>query len=486
MRSLKRFLTTPLLLAALLTTGVPVAYAGCLDNAGDVMWGFLSAGASVAACELAELVQAIKNFIQTVSQLANNVVNDAKQVADAAVAAVNSGAQEVKNAVSGAQGDLASDVSQGRALSSVAAMAPSPSVNLTAGASTRARAPTMRVAPGATQAAPKIGPNPMITVAPIQLAADPQRLHAALERGTQRLEALKSSVDQAAAGRINSAVQQALNQANSHLSDAANIVQTALLAPLKALQSTLSHLVAHPTELLDPIATINDMVNNISNSIVSTMSHINDVITQDAISTLQGLEPDVQKVQAAQQAGAALLSAMRRAHQERTQAALDALESQLNALAPQGGGIGQMRLMTVPATAFHFAPVQSKIHATLQQSVLHYQTVASNLNGSWAKIKAQHLSVRPRPLDLQKRQSAETRLDQLFRGKSSADVERARQDLLNQARARFGSDPKLMASIEQNLDSYLRTHRPAAVRAPVIVGPSPAAAPRGGIGVIRQ
>ena len=83
------------LLVPALLAGEAVAHAGCLDNAGDIIFGGLTGGASVAACEPKELVESIKNFIQTVSDLATNVASNTKKSADAAIGAVNSGANEI-------------------------------------------------------------------------------------------------------------------------------------------------------------------------------------------------------------------------------------------------------------------------------------------------------------------------------------------------------------------------------------------------------
>ena len=472
MKRVIKLFVTPLFYFAVLIAGVPIAYAGCIDNAGDAVLGFLSGGASVAACELKELVDAIQNFIKTVSDLANNVVGNAKKVADAAVGAVNGAADDVTGAVTGAQRDLGNAVSEAKTMTSAIAMTPSANIHLprpgtTAPSHIGAAAAPKVAALGATQGTGKPGPNPRMTTAPILLQADPQRLHAALERGAQQLSTLKTSVNQDIAGRINTAVQRARNQATSHLSDAADIVKTTLLAPINALLTMLNDLVNHPTTLLDPIATINGMVDDIGKNIVDTMNHINDVITKDAIVTLGGIEGDVQQVQGAAQAGGKLLSAMRRAHQEKTQAALEALESQLNALAPQQGGFARSHALAPAAhVTFRFAPVQSRLHATLQKSVMPYQSIASNLKSSWAAINMKHLAVRPHPLDARTQQTAQAELDGMFRGKSAADVERTKQNLLSQARLKFGSDPKLMASIEQNLNSYVHSHVAPAAPAP--------------------
>jgi hypothetical protein len=469
MKYLSRLFVTSLFCFVVLAAGVPITYAGCMDNAGDAIFGFLSGGLSVAACELKELVDAIQNFIKTVSDLASNVANNAKAVADAAVGAVNAAADDVTGTVTGAQRDLGNAVSEAQAMTSPLTMAPNANIPLSGtgtAAPGRVGAAVPKVAPLATTSGPgKTGPNPRVATAPILLPADPQRLHAALVRGAQELGTLKTSVDQDAAGRINTAVQRARNQATTHLADAADIVKTALLAPINALLTMLNDLVNHPTTLLDPIATINGMVNDISKNIVDTMNHINDVITKDAINTLGGIEGDVQRVQGEAQTGGKLLNAMRRAHQEKTQAALVALESQLNALAPTQGGFGRSRALAMPAqTAFRFAPVQSRLHATLQKSVVPYHAISSNLKTNWAKIQTLHLAAKPRPLDAHTKQTAQTQLDQLFRGKSPADVERTKQNLLNQARSKYGSDPKVMAAIEKNLNGYVQVHvAPAAL-----------------------
>jgi len=485
MRRLIRSMFGPAMFLAVALAGVPPAYAGCLDNAGDFLWGALSGGASVAACELKELVEAIQNFIKTVSDLATNVASNAKKVADAAVGAINSTANEMANVLGGSQRDLGNELAEANAMTSTFAMAPAQRLPAPGGAAQNRTAAT---APHAlARTASPGGMRPGVASAPILLGADPQRLHAALERGVQALTALKRSVDQDAASRINAALQRARNQASSHLSDAADIVQTALLAPINALLGLLNDLVRNPAQLLDPIATINTMVNDISKNVVSTLNHINDVITKDAVTTLGSVEGDVQHAQSAAQEGGKLLGLMRRAHQERTQAALQALESELNAVAPRQNGIGQAHTLMSPGMAtFRFAPVRSRLHATLAQAVAPTQTLANNLSSSWATIRARHPNARVHPLDPGSLGTAKAQLDRLFLGKPPSEIARAKQDLLNQARQRYGSNPQLLAAIEQNLDGYLRTHSLAAVRAPVMAAPPHAAAPRGGIGVIRQ
>jgi len=457
-------------------TAVPIAYAGCMDNAEDAVFAFFTGGATAAACEVQELVDAIQNFIKTVSNLASNVANNAKQVANAAVGAVNSAVGDIKNTVNGAQMGLNNAVSEAQSMTSPMVMAPSVQIHpqgSNMAVLNHAAAPKMALM-GTSQGAAKTGVNNGVMAAPILNAADPQQLHAALVRGTQELSALKSSVDQDIAGRINNAVQRAGDQATSHLADAADIVKTALLAPINALLTTLNDLVKHPTTLLDPIATINTMVDNISNNVVNTMNHINDVITKDAIATLGSVEGDVQQVQDAAQSGDKLLKAMRLAHQQKTKSALNALESQLNALAPRQTNFAQSHTLARPKLAsFRFASVQSRLHATLQQSVMPYQTASSNLKNNWAKIKSLHFAAHPRPLDVHTKQTAQAKLDQMFRGKSPIEVEHIKQDLLNQARVKFGSDPKLMASIQQNLDGYIQNHVVRLELVPTVKPPNP-------------
>jgi hypothetical protein len=230
------------------------------------------------------------------------------------------------------------------------------------------------------------------------------------------------------------------------------------------------------------------LVNDILQKITVALNHITDVITSDAIATLGGVESDVRNVQSTAQEGDKLLGLMRRAHQEGTQSALQALESELNAVAPRQNGIGQAHTLLSPSMAgFRFAPVRSQLHATLAHAIAPTQKLANDLGSSWAAIRARHPGgVRMHPLDPGSKANAKAQLDRMFLGKSPSEIARAKQSLLNRARQRYGSNPQLMAAIEQNLDSYLRTHSLAAMRAPVMVGPAPSAAPRNGIGVIRQ
>lgn len=462
MKRLVKLLFLPLLFCTTLITGLPYVYADCINNAGDAALAFLSGGLSVAACETQELVDAIKNFINTVSALATNVANNAKAVADAAVGAIKSAADDITGTITNAQRDLSNAASEAKTMASIIPLTASvnqtmPHANTTMSnhnaVSTRTRAGSLT----ATQGGARPRPNAQAS-APMQLAADPQRLHSALVRGSQELASLKSSVDQDIAGRINGALQRARNQASMHLSDATNIVQTALLAPINALLNMLNDLVSNPSRLLDPIATINTMVDDITKNVVETMNHINDVITKDAIATLGSVEADVQQVQGASQEGTKLLAAMRKAHQQKTQSALQQLESLLNANEAKGGLHNVRAVAMSSPAAFRFTHVQSRMHLTLQKSVMPYQTIASNLKSKWSTIKTMHMTVRPHPLNASTQQTGRTQLDNMFRGKTAAEVQQVKQNLLNQARSKYGSNPRVMAQIQQNLDSYVRAH----------------------------
>ncbi len=453
-----------------MAAGVPVAHAGCMDDASDAIWGVLSGGASVAACELAETVDSIRSVISLVQDIATNLARNANDLAHAAVGAVGSAANDIANALSGAQRDLRNAVAEANSLAStqIVALAPSAATlpgqqAVTATAPHTATAPrAVRAvqAPGA-QAAAKAGPRPGATAhAPLALPADPQELRSALQRGAQQVSALQQSLEQQAAQRINNALQQARNQANQHLSAVQDIVNTALTAPINALLSTLNDFVAHPERLLDPVATLNTMVDDLNRNIVATMNHINDVITQDAIRTLNSVESDVNQALNAAQTGGKLVAAMRRAQQQRTAAALHDLEAQLNAGAPQqrAGGFGAARATGAPlAAAFRFDTVHSRMRATLQGSVAPYQRVTQDLKTRWSAIKVKQQGLRAHPVDARARQTAQAELDRMFKGKSPAEVERAKQDLLNRARAKYGRNPALVASLEQNLNQQLHS-----------------------------
>jgi len=471
-------------------TGISPAYAGCLDNAGDDILGVLSGGMSVAACEAKELVDSLKNLAKTVAELATNVASNAAKITKAAIGAVESAANDIANTVRGAQHALGYAVSQAQTMASTVAMAPAVISHMGApnsGAMPHGAVMPMHVPNMAPRGGAQSAPHHVLSHMPTIQQADPRRLKAALKRGLEALTSMKSRVDHDAESRIGKALQRARNQANSRLSDAASIVQTALLAPIHSLEHLLSNLIKNPTQLADPVATVNATINDITKKVTSTLNHINDVITHDAIVTLGGVETDVQSIQSTAQEGDKLLGLMRRASREGTQPALQALESELNIVAPQPMSIAKPNVFASRARAsFRFALVRTRLHATLAQAIAPTQKLANNLASSWAAIRARHPNVRMHPLSPRKLRIAKAELDRRFLGKPPAQIARAKQALLNQARQRYGSNPQLMAAIQHNLDSYLRTHSLAGMRTPVMSIRPQAAAPRTRMGGIRQ
>ena len=471
-------------------TGISPAYAGCLDNAGDVIFGVFSGGASVAACELKELVDSLENLAKMVADLAANVASNAAKITKAAIGAVSSAAKDIANAVHDAQQALGQAVSQAKTMTATVAMSPGALSHLAApgnGATPHGAVMPIHVPNLAPPGGAHSAPQHMVSHLPAIQQADPRRLKAALKRGLQALTDMKRRVDHDAVSRIDATLQRASNQAHSHLSDAANIVQTALLSPIHSLQHLLSTLIKNPAQLADPVATVNSMINDITHNVASTLNHINDVITHDAIVTLGGVEADVQSIQSTAQEGDKLLGLMRRADRERTRAALQALESELNIVAPQPMTIAKPNVFASRARAsFRFAPVRTKLNVRLAQAIAPTQRLANNLASSWAAIRARHPNVRMRPLGPSYLRTAKAELDRRFLGKPPAQIARAKQALLNQARQRYGSNPQLMAAIQHNLDSYLRTHSLAGMRTPVMTIRPQAAAPRIRTGGIRQ
>jgi len=472
---------------AMLFAGTPAAYAGCLDNAGQFIFAALSGGATVATCELEELVKAIKNLIQTVNGLASKVAIEAHHIGDAAVTAVNHAANEFAFALSDAQHILDDSVAQAAPLASVFIMAPATNLRLpppNGAVAPRGIAMPPNVRSAALQAGTRSAPNPAIAPrAPMLLKADPQRLHAALQRGLQTLTTMRRSLDQQEVPYVNAVLEAARNKAATRRDDADHLVQTALLAPINSLRDLLNDLAANPARILDPVGTINKLVDDITKKSGSILGQLDDIILKEPMNVLAGVEAKVQQAQSEAHEGSTLLDLMRRARQEGTQVALEALESDLNRLAPQQNRVGQAHTLASLTTAsFRFAPVRSRVHATLAQAIAPTQSLTSKLKSSWAAIRAQHPNVGVHPLDPSSLGKAKVQLDRMFAGKSASQVARAKRDLLDQARLRYGANAQLVAAISQNLDGYLRTHSLASVRAPVIQMPARAVAPPGRVG----
>ena len=415
--------------------GLPPAQAShCMDSAEDAAAAFFTGGASFIACQTEEILVTIGQLVNIVVNLTRDVTRQATEVARAASGAVRTLADETLQAFNRALRELSNAQAQAQTVAA-------------------------RYAPG-TGAAPAG-------------AADPVQLRNALNLGAQRIGELEAAVARDVATRVRGAHQHALDQAQSGVIAASRIAGESLLAPLRAIESSLRDLLAHPERLFDPSATVNAQIVAVTNSITRTMSDITETVTRDAVATLQGVETDIRRAGDNADYARRLVDAMARAERERTQTALN----NLNAMLPGGqftSPTGGAQRPGVSLPSVRFDQFRARIEAGTAPAIAPTKRQTGELNTKWDAVKrlqaAKPAGVSP---DIQRR--AEAELDRLFGGKSQAEADRAKADLLARYRQRYAKDPRLVAQIEQKLNAEaakraVRTAAPPAATAPTLPG----------------
>lgn len=479
----KRFTAAVLLVAAVLG-GIQQAYASCMKSAEDALWAVVSGGASYAACVTAELVTTIKSLIDTIGRLVENVRKNGMDVANAALGVVRAGVDEGRRALEGAQRSLASSTAQARQIATsattvirgtavqVQAPAPAASASMTVQPlkpATPGSASTM-IKPGAASLPGAVTPpTGAIRTAPaLTVPADPAQMRAALSRAADKVGSLESEISREVASQVSAALQRAGQQAESHLSTAADVTRTLLEAPFLALQRSLNDMLSHPERLVDPSATINSQINIISNSIVDAMNRINDAITRDALATLGGVEADIHRAAANADRADKIVKAMEQLSRDQSQTALTNLESLTGAAA--GSGMARAPIGAVPmAASFRVDAIRGRLNSATTPVITPLKTATDGLRSQLASIE------RPRPtaMDAQVKQQGEAEFDRLFANKSPDEVQRQKAELLAKARQRFANDPQLVAKIQQQLDQQIGV-RVRTLPRPGIVSPTAA------------
>lgn len=462
---MKKSIVGLMLLIAGVFGGAQRAIAGCMDDAGDAVWGFLSGGASYAACVTAELVNTIRSLIDTVGRLVDNVRRNATEVAHAALGVVRAGADEGRQAFEGAQRSLSGSAAKARQIARSATTVVSSNISSVSRLSSATRttaqaqapAPAARpgsqppLRPGVVAPATAVAPSSAVSAAPaVNLAADPARVRSALTRAADKVSGLESEISRDVASQVNAGLQRAREQAESHARTAGDISRTLLEAPLIALKNSLLDMLAHPERLFDPSATINAQITLISNNIVDTMNRINDAVTRDAVATLNGVEGDIRRAQSNADMAEKIVKAMERLSREKNQVALSQLESLIG-----GGTAGAASVRPVPQRmVFRADALRGRVDTATLRTIAPLKSTTDSLRSQWAAIEAKR-PTKTASLSPRMQQQGKAELDRLFVNKSPAEIQRQKTDLLAKARQRFGSNPQVMAKIEQQLEQEI-------------------------------
>jgi hypothetical protein len=433
--------------SALLVVGslglADVARAGCCDDFWSCMGAVASAGLSCQIQGLIDTVNSLKTLVET---LTSDLTTRTGDVISQAQQAVNAAAQDIRQVREKAMTDLTTAANHSHDI-----LNPPRAMVVNSGL-TALRPAGAAPPPMAPQGPPRVA-GPVFAPAPSAAKpADPKAIQDALTSADAYVQSLKGKAS-SPHNDVANAEQQALAAVLRHVATAQKIGLDIAIAPLNALRDSLVDLLTHPDRLFDPSAQIDADIQRITQQVPALLDQIANEVTQEAMADLNGVRNQLQQLQDSAAGASSVVDAMQKLADSRTQPDLDAL----NRLVPRPaagsvvvalplGIVGNRQLLT--AAFAHSDPLKNPI-------LVQRHAAVSDIAARWQSIRASAKT--PIVLEAGSQQRVDHDLSQMFVGKSKADVEKQKQDLLDQAKRRFAKDPKTLEKVQK----YIMTHAPS-------------------------
>jgi len=442
----------PWILIGTLTFG-GVAKAGCCDDAWSCIAAVATAGIS---CQVQGLIDTVKALNDTVSSLFNDLKTRSNDIINDARHAVEQATTDIKGLREKAISDLKDASAKAHAIASprlVAVATAAKAMPLNTAVNTRAAASSGAV----TKAAIPVQANKVtlaqgaIPAAPA--AADPDAMKSALSQADKYIA--DSNEKSALLGNdCSNAERQALSAVARHIALANKIALDTALEPLKLLGDSLLDLITHPERIFDPSAQIEADLRRISNEIPAMLDRIGDEVSKEATTTLEQARGPVQQLQDQAAAATNILDAMQKLVNTKAQSDLEALNRLVPTVSKQGV-TGLHGVMLAPGIAGRhelLASAVAKLQVSKMPVIAKHRATVSNIVSQWAHVKSQ-ANTRI-ALEANAPVKANSGLQQLLGKGSKDDLDKRKQQLLEEAKRRFARDPKTLQKVQE----YIQTH----------------------------
>ncbi len=447
---MRKLTLAPIILIGTLTFG-GVAHAGCCDDAWSCIAAVATAGLS---CQVQGLIDTVKALNDTVSSLFNDlktrtsdIINDARHVVEQASA-------DIKALREKAIADLNDASAKAQAIVSprvVAATSMKAAPLKSAGsAANPAVAKAVALTPATKSPASKGE-----AMAPLLTPADPEAVKSALAQAAKYVGELKDK-SPLLTRDCSDAEQLALNAVARHVALANKIALDTALEPLKLLGDGLLDLINHPERIFDPSAQIDAALRRISNEIPAMLDRIGNEVAAEATTDLEQARGPAQQLQDQAAAATSIVVAMQKVSESKSQKDLEALNTLVPAISKQG--VKALRGVTLPAGIAGRHDLVTNAVARLQVSKMpliskHRETV-SNIVSGWAQVRSQ-ANARIK-LEANAPQKADQGVVQLLGRGSKDDLQRRKQQLLDEAKRRFAKDPKTLQKVQEYIQAHAR------------------------------
>jgi hypothetical protein len=440
---MRRPVLAPWILVGTLTFGT-VAHAGCCDDAWSCIAAVATAGVS---CQVQGLINLVKTLNDTVSNLFNDLKTRTADIISDARHAVEQASADVKGIREKALSDINDAVNTSHAIVSprLAAMAPIAKVSsLNSAAATRA-------APALTTKANL--PTATGAMAAPPTPADPNAVKTALTQADAYVRELKDKSTAVSKDGSN-AEALALQAVARHVVLAQRIALDTALEPLRMLGDSLLDLLNHPERIFDPSAQIEADLRRIGDEIPAMLDRIGNEVAQEASADLDQARGPAQQLQDQAAVAASTVNAMQKLVDTKTQKDLDALNGLLPAVSKQTVAVKHGVVLPAGIAGRHelLASAVGRLQVAKMPVIAKHRATVSNIVSQWAQVKLQ-ANARIK-IDATLTQKADVNLQQMLGKGSKADIEKRKQQLLEEAKRRYAKDPKTL----QKVQAYIQTH----------------------------
>ena len=439
---MRRPTVAPWILIGTLTFGT-VAHAGCCDDAWSCIAAVATAGVS---CQIQGLIDTVKTLSDTVNTLFNDLKTRTAEIITDARHAVEQAAADVKGIREKAINDLSDAAAKSHAIVSprLTAMAPVAKVApIDSPAATHAASPVLTNKPTVSNVAIAAPPAP----------ADATAVKNALNQADGYVRDLKDKSVQVSKDGVN-AETQALNAVARHVVLAQKIALDTALEPLKLLGESLLDLLSHPERIFDPSAQIDADLRRISDEIPAMLDRIGNEVAQEATADLDQARGPAQQLQDQAAAASSVAEAMQKLANSKTQNDLDALNKLLPAVSKQSVMATRGVMLPVGVIGRHelLASAVGRLQVAKMPVIAKHRATVSSIVSQWSQIKSR-ANARIN-IDATMNQKASSGYQQLLGKGSKADLDKKKQQLLEEAKRRFARDPKTLQKVQE----YIRTH----------------------------
>ena len=447
---MRRLNLAPWILIGSLTFGT-VAHAGCCDD----FWGCLATVATGGlSCQIQGIIDTVKTLSDTVSTLFNDLKNRSAEIISDARNAVEQAAADVKQIREKSLADLADAANKAHAIVSPRLVASGISKKEVVVPST-VNNPAVQTRPVATAAVATPKTKTGNVQQPILTPADPAAVKNALSQADAYVQELKTKAGAVSTDGVN-AERQALNAVARHVLLAQRIVLDTAIEPLRLMGESLLDLLSHPERIFDPSAQIDADLRRISDEIPAMLDRIGNEVAEEATTDLDQARKPAQQLQDQAAVANNIADAMQKLSNDKTQSELDALNKLLPAVNAQK--VVALHGVILPAgiAGRHelLASAVSRLQVAKMPVIAKHRAAVSNIVSQWNKIKTQtKIAIK---VDATTTQRVSGDLNQNFRGKSPADVEKKKRELLDEAKRRFANQPKTLEKVQQYIEAHSR------------------------------